>query len=185
MNRSVRKIEELKKNRAKKQEKRKKMAKKVDAENAAERTITLRDMIREDMERYHASKQSVRGSDVYFPYNLDWAQTMEHFVHPCLLNNYPHAIGLARMLFALNMGQNQFDMAAPLPSSADYPAMNQPEWNPYVPSSVRNPYPIRCASTEPQQSTHAEFELAVNQMLDADSEPVMMMVDREPDGLDY
>eukprot|EP00291_Cryptomonas_curvata_P010447 CAMPEP_0172200980 /NCGR_PEP_ID=MMETSP1050-20130122/29689_1 /TAXON_ID=233186 /ORGANISM="Cryptomonas curvata, Strain CCAP979/52" /LENGTH=133 /DNA_ID=CAMNT_0012878463 /DNA_START=58 /DNA_END=455 /DNA_ORIENTATION=- len=108
---------------------------------------------------------------------------MEHFVHPCLLNNYPHAIGLSRMLYAENMGQNQFDMAAPLPSAVDYLAMNQPEWNPYVPSSVRNPYPIRCVATEPHQSTHAEFELAANQVVTAESDP--MVFDAEHNGLDY
>ena len=156
------------------QQKKKDRAKKQDAAVAAERTTTMRDSIRDDMERYHASKQSVRGSDVYFPYDLAWAHSMEHFVHPCLLNNYPHAIGLSRMLHALNLGQNQFDMAAPLPSAADYPAMNQAQWNPYVPSSVRNPYPVRCVTPEPHQSTHAEFELAANQVVTAELDPMVL-----------
>ena len=159
-------------------------AKKHDKAVLAERTTAMRDTIREDMEQYHTSKQSVRASDMYYPYDLQWAQTMSYFVHPCLLNNYPHAIGLARMLYALNLGLTQFDMAAPLPSAADYPAMNQPQWNPYVPSSVRNPYPIRCVTQDPQRSTHAEFELARNQVADGESDPMVVTVDGEDSGLD-
>ena len=184
MIRYISKLDHMRIKAAAQQQKKKDRARKQDAAVAAERTTTVRDSIRDDMERYHASKQSVRGSDLYFPYDLAWAHTMEHFVHPCLLNNYQHAIGLSQMLHALNMGQNQFDMAAPLPSAADYPAMNQAQWNPYVPSSVRNPFPIRCVTEQPHQSTHAEFDLAANQVVTAELDP-MVLLDGEQGGLDY
>jgi hypothetical protein len=184
MNRSLLKVDNLRRKRAMSEKQNKEAAKKFDAASMAEVRTALLDTIREDMERHHGAQQSVRPSDLYRPYNLDWAQTMEHFVHPCLLNHYPHAIGLSRMLYALNLGQNQFDMTAPLPSAADYPAMDQPRWNPYVPSSMRNPYPVRCVTQDPPQSTHAEFELARNQVLDTQSDLDPMDMDGEHGGLD-
>ena len=107
--------------------------------------------------KYNEHRKSIRADDIYWPFDLEWAQTMGHFPHPCLLMHHVHGLGLAQMLHAQNLGHCQFDIFRPLPSSKKYPAMSAATWKPYKPFAPRNPYPVSCSADARPHITHSEF----------------------------
>ena len=111
----------------------------------------------DDITKYNEHRKSIRADEVFWPFDLPWAQTMGHFPHPCLLIHHVHGLGLAQMLHAQNLGHCQFDIFRPLPSAKKYPAMNAAAWKPYKPFAPRNPYPVSCSADARPRSTHTEF----------------------------
>jgi len=133
---------------------------------ALSRNRDIAEWLMDDITKYNEHRKSIRADDMFWPYDLPWAQTMGHFAHPCLLMHHVHGLGLAQMLHAQNLGHCQFDIFTPLPSAKKYPAMKAGTWKPYKQFAPRNPYPVSCAALARPQSTHSEFA-AVSSRTDA------------------
>jgi hypothetical protein len=115
------------------------------------------ELLMDDITKYNENRKSIRPDHVFWPFDLEWAQTMGHFPHPCLLMHHVHGLGLAQMMHAQNLGHCQFDIFRPLPSSKKYTAMKAGTWKPYKPFAPRNPYPVCCSVDPRPHSTHSEF----------------------------
>ena len=65
------------------------------------RNKDIAEWLMDDITKYNQHRKSIRPDEVFWPYDLPWAQTMGHFPHPCLLIHHVHGLGLAQMVHAL------------------------------------------------------------------------------------